>query len=64
MHLNSSDKSADSIGAGSKAEEYLNHLLRNGSQEGDSGAPLELPPWYDEQLFKRYVVYLLYFSYC
>lgn len=63
MHLNSSDKSADSTGGASKAEEYVDHLLRNGSQEGDSGAPLELPPWYDEQLFKRYVVYYIYYIY-
>ncbi|XP_016999171.2 uncharacterized protein [Drosophila takahashii] len=34
-------------------EDYLEHLLKDGSQEGDSGADLELPPWYDEQLFRR-----------
>ncbi|XP_062127353.1 uncharacterized protein LOC133839708 [Drosophila sulfurigaster albostrigata] len=36
-----------------QASAYLDNLLKNGSQEGDSGAELELPPWYDEQLFKR-----------
>lgn len=60
MHVNSTDKATESIRADSGAEEYVEHLLHNGSQEGDSGAPLELPPWYDEQLFKRYVVYLYY----
>ncbi|EDW85119.1 uncharacterized protein Dwil_GK12782 [Drosophila willistoni] len=35
------------------AKKYLNHLLNNGSQEGDSGTELELPSWYNEQLFKR-----------
>jgi len=34
-------------------EVYLEHLLKDGSQEGDSGAELELPSWYDEQLFRR-----------
>ncbi|KAH8383981.1 hypothetical protein KR009_011589, partial [Drosophila setifemur] len=37
----------------SDPERYLEHLLEDGSQEGDSGAELELPPWFDEQLFKR-----------
>ncbi|KAH8420825.1 hypothetical protein KR222_005896, partial [Zaprionus bogoriensis] len=36
-----------------EAEKYLEHLLRDGSQEGDSEAPLELPPWYNGELFKR-----------
>ncbi|BFF89366.1 uncharacterized protein DMAD_08144 [Drosophila madeirensis] len=36
-----------------EAELYLEHLLKDGSQEGDSGSELELPPFYDEQLFKR-----------
>lgn len=34
-------------------EKYLEHLLEDGSLEGDSGEALELPPWFDEQLFKR-----------
>lgn len=34
-------------------EDYLEHLMKEGSQEGDSGADLELPSWYDEQLFRR-----------
>jgi len=33
--------------------DYLEHLMKEGSQEGDSGADLELPSWYDEQLFRR-----------
>ncbi|KAH8295341.1 hypothetical protein KR018_010149, partial [Drosophila ironensis] len=37
----------------SDPEQYLEHLLKDGSQEGDSGSELELPPWYDEQLFRR-----------
>lgn len=37
----------------SDPEQYLEHLLKDGSQEGDSGAALELPSWYDEQLFRR-----------
>ncbi|XP_030377630.1 uncharacterized protein LOC115626405 [Scaptodrosophila lebanonensis] len=40
------------------AEAYLERLLNEGSQEGDSGSDLELPPWYDEQLFKRGQGYL------
>ncbi|ALC47739.1 CG31344, partial [Drosophila busckii] len=36
-----------------EAQAYLDNLLNNGSQEGDSGSELELPSWYDEQLFKR-----------
>lgn len=45
----------DNMSNGSKerAENYLKNLLKNGSQEGDSEAELDLPPWYDEQLFKR-----------
>ncbi|KAH8332434.1 hypothetical protein KR074_003364, partial [Drosophila pseudoananassae] len=37
----------------SDPDQYLEHLLNDGSQEGDSGAALELPSWYDEQLFMR-----------
>ncbi|XP_017856515.1 PREDICTED: uncharacterized protein LOC108609272 [Drosophila arizonae] len=42
-----------SNGSKERAENYLKNLLTNGSQEGDSEAELDLPPWYDEQLFKR-----------
>uniref|UniRef100_W8B661 Uncharacterized protein n=2 Tax=Ceratitis capitata TaxID=7213 RepID=W8B661_CERCA len=37
----------------SSAQAYLDHLLQNGAQEGDSGEPMELPPWYDETLFRK-----------
>ncbi|XP_073830964.1 uncharacterized protein [Musca autumnalis] len=36
-----------------EAEAYLKHLLEDGSKEGDSGYDMELPPWYDEHLFKQ-----------
>uniref|UniRef100_A0A1I8MYZ7 Uncharacterized protein n=1 Tax=Musca domestica TaxID=7370 RepID=A0A1I8MYZ7_MUSDO len=36
-----------------EAEAYLKHLLENGCNEGDSGYEMELPPWYDEHLFKQ-----------
>lgn len=58
MHVSSNEKPKAKDLPGD--DEYLDHLLTNGSQEGDSGTPLELPPWYDEQLFKRYVLYLLF----
>ncbi|XP_054747617.1 uncharacterized protein LOC129253327 [Anastrepha obliqua] len=35
------------------AQAYLNHLLHDGALEGDSGAPMEMPPWYDEKLFRK-----------
>ncbi|XP_017475249.1 PREDICTED: uncharacterized protein LOC108365658 isoform X2 [Rhagoletis zephyria] len=45
------DKSGDIEAADAQA--YLDHLLRDGALEGDSGAPIEMPPWYDENLFKK-----------
>ncbi|XP_037951493.1 uncharacterized protein LOC119682198 [Teleopsis dalmanni] len=39
--------------ADAEAEAYLNHLLNDGCNEGDSGAEMEMPPWYNEQLFIR-----------
>ncbi|XP_013099465.2 uncharacterized protein LOC106081799 [Stomoxys calcitrans] len=36
-----------------EAEAYLQHLLNDGCNEGDSGYDMELPPWYDDKLFKQ-----------
>lgn len=36
-----------------EAQAYLDHLLQNGALEGDSGAPMEMPAWYDEALFRK-----------
>lgn len=52
MHVYKS-KGMASNGNEEHAEQYLENLLINGSQEGDSGAELQLPSWYNEQLFKR-----------
>ncbi|EDW66894.2 uncharacterized protein [Drosophila virilis] len=52
MHVNKSEGTAKN-GNEEHAEQYLENLLINGSQEGDSGAELQLPSWYNEQLFKR-----------
>lgn len=35
-----------------EAVKYLEHLLTDGALEEDDGRDLELPPWYDEELFK------------
>ncbi|EDV92583.1 uncharacterized protein LOC6563149 [Drosophila grimshawi] len=51
MHVDRSNGLAEANNE--RAESYLDRLLTNGSQEGDSGAELELPSWYNEQLFKR-----------
>ncbi|EDV35322.1 uncharacterized protein Dana_GF11813 [Drosophila ananassae] len=47
----------------SDPEQYLEHLLKDGSQEGDSGAALELPSWYDEQLFRRGQQYFQFYRF-
>lgn len=36
-----------------EAAAYLHHLLNDGSKEGDSGYDMEMPTWYNEQLFKQ-----------
>ncbi|XP_055902813.1 uncharacterized protein LOC129938991 isoform X2 [Eupeodes corollae] len=36
-----------------EAAKYLEHLLEDGAKEEDDGRDLELPPWYDEELFKN-----------
>lgn len=35
-----------------EAVKYLEHLLTDGAVEEDDGRDLELPPWYNEELFK------------
>ncbi|XP_011211327.2 uncharacterized protein LOC105231623 isoform X1 [Bactrocera dorsalis] len=50
----SSDKKDESGGSENPAAQaYLDHLLQNGALEGDSGAPMEMPSWYDEALFRK-----------
>ncbi|KAM7361383.1 uncharacterized protein ACRADG_011587 [Cochliomyia hominivorax] len=36
-----------------KAQAYLDHLLNDGSKEGDSGYEMELPPYYNDELFRQ-----------
>lgn len=36
-----------------KAQAYLDHLLNDGCNEDDSGYELELPPYYNEELFRK-----------
>ena len=36
-----------------KAQLYLDHLLNDGYNEDDSGYELELPPYYNEELFRK-----------
>ncbi|XP_075146745.1 uncharacterized protein LOC142221095 [Haematobia irritans] len=36
-----------------EAEAYLQHLLNDGCNEGDSGYDMELPSWYNDKLFKQ-----------
>lgn len=40
------------------AEAYVERLLSAGAREGDSGAEMELPEYYDEQIFARGQAYL------
>ena len=42
----------------SKAEAFLEHLLNDGALEGESGAEMELPSYYDERLFAQGQRYL------
>ncbi|KAH8374718.1 hypothetical protein KR200_004600, partial [Drosophila serrata] len=58
MHVRSDSKDGHKAGKAKEEsfldpEKYLEHLLIDGSQEGDSGEELELPPWFDEKLFRR-----------
>lgn len=53
MHVAKTEVNKANDNDHAQAEEYLDNLLKNGSQEGDSGAELKLPSWYDDQLFKR-----------
>lgn len=63
MIRTSVDKFSESVSSAKKGESsesedplaraYLDHLLQNGALEGDSGAPMEMPPWYDETMFRK-----------
>ncbi|XP_011196851.1 uncharacterized protein Sb_3 isoform X1 [Zeugodacus cucurbitae] len=51
--VSSADKAASSETEDPEAQAYLDHLLQDGALEGDSGAPMEMPSWYDEALFRK-----------
>ena len=36
-----------------KAQAYLDHLLNDGCNEGDSGYEMELPLYYNDKLFRQ-----------
>lgn len=38
-----------------KAQAYLDHLLNDGCNEGDSNYEMELPPYYNDALFRQWV---------
>lgn len=42
------------------AQAYLDHLLADGCNEGDSKNDMQMPEWYDEALFKRYTSYAFF----
>ncbi|XP_067614097.1 uncharacterized protein [Eurosta solidaginis] len=55
----STDKlSSDEPPEDTEAQAYLDHLLRDGALEGDSGEPMEMPPWYNDALFRKGQTYL------
>lgn len=50
---NNTDNSEQCEDEDTVAQAYLDHLLQDGCNEGDSKSEMKMPEWYDEVLFKR-----------
>lgn len=50
---NSSGKPTAVKSENPSAQAYLDHLLNEGSKEGDSGNEMALPSYYNDKLFRK-----------
>ncbi|XP_065371716.1 uncharacterized protein LOC135963688 [Calliphora vicina] len=55
---NHHDETSETVAENPKAQAYLNHLLNDGCNEGDSGYEMELPYYYNDKLFRQGQSYL------